>query len=201
VARVTARRFVLRISAHRLERGGTIMMKRVLTATALAAVLAVPAFAQQPMSKPDTKLDTMQQNSANMPANAGFVQQQSESEWRGSKLIGTSVYGPDNKSIGTIDDVIVASNGQIKAAVVGVGGFLGVGQKDVAVPFASLNITRKPDSNAIEKIAVSYTKDQLQTAPKFAYYQAPNSRSTTGSGLNSLNKGSMGAPKPMGVPK
>ena len=56
------------------------MMKRVLTATALAAVLAVPAFAQQPMSKPDTpmaKPDTMHQNSANMPAKAGFVQQQS----------------------------------------------------------------------------------------------------------------------------
>ena len=183
------------------------MMKRVLTATALAAVLAVPAFAQQPTSKPDTpmaKPDTMHQNSATMPAgatNAGFVQQQSQNEWRGSKLIGTSVYGPDNKSIGKIDDVIVASDGQIKAAVVGVGGFLGVGEKDVAVPFNSLNITRKPNSNAIDKITVSYSKDQLNNAPKFAYYQATKSQSTTGSGLNGLNKGSMGAPKPMGAPK
>ena len=75
-----------------------------------------------------------------MPANAGFVQQQSQNEWRGSKLIGANVYGPDNKSIGEINDVIVASDGQIKAAVVGVGGFLGVGQKDVAVPFNSLAI-------------------------------------------------------------
>jgi hypothetical protein len=173
------------------------MMKRVLTATALAVALAAPAFAQQPATKPDTAL----QSSANMPANAGFVQQQSQNEWRGSKLIGASVYGPDDKSIGSIDDVIVASDGQIKAAVIGVGGFLGVGQKDVAVPFNSLQVMQKADSSSIEKITVTYTKDQLKDAPKFAYYHAPNSRSTTGSGLNSLNKGSMGAPKPMSSPK
>ena len=52
------------------------MMKRVLTATAVAAVLAAPAFAQQPMGKSDTKADTLHRSSANMPANPGFVQQQ-----------------------------------------------------------------------------------------------------------------------------
>ena len=61
---------------------------------------------------------------------------------------------------------------------------------------------RKAESASIEKVTVNYTKDQLNGAPKFAYYQAPHSQSTTGSGLNSLNKGSMGgAPKPMGAPK
>lgn len=171
-------------------------MKRLLTATALAAVLAVPAFAQQPMSKPDTAART------STTGNPGFVQQQSQNEWRGSKLIGTNVYGPDDKSIGEISDVIVAGNGQVKAAVIGVGSFLGVGEKSVAVPFESLHVTRKANSSAIEKITVSYTKDQLKNAPKFAYYRAPGSQSTTGSGLNSLNKGSMGsAPKPAGAPK
>jgi len=80
------------------------MMKRVLTAAALAAVLAVPAFAQQPMSKSDT----VNQNSATMSASAGFVQQQTPTEWRGSKLIGANVYGPDNNSIGEINDVTTA---------------------------------------------------------------------------------------------
>jgi sporulation protein YlmC with PRC-barrel domain len=156
------------------------MMKRVLTATALAAVLAVPAFAQQPMGKSDM----LNQSSAGTAGSAGFVRQQTPDEWRGSKLIGSSVYGPDDKSIGEIDDVIVASNGQIKAVVVGVGGFLGVGQKDVAVPFNSLNVSRKPNSNAIAKITVSYGKDELKKAPKFAYYQASGSQ-TTGSGTTS----------------
>jgi sporulation protein YlmC with PRC-barrel domain len=156
------------------------MMKRVLTATALVVVLAAPAFAQQPMGKSDM----VNQTSAGATTNAGFVRQQTPDEWRGSKLIGSSVYGPDNKSIGEIDDVIVASNGQIKAVVVGVGGFLGVGQKDVAVPFNSLNVSRKPNSNAIAKITVSYSKDELKSAPKFAYYQAAGSQ-TTGSGTTS----------------
>ena len=154
------------------------MMKRVLTATALAAVLAVPAFAQQPMSKSDT----VNQNSATMSASAGFVQQQTPTEWRGSKLIGANVYGPDNNSIGEINDVIVAGDGQVKAAVIGVGGFLGVGEKNVAVPFNSLHVQRKTDSSAIEKITVSYTKDELKNAPKFAYYEAFGSQ-TTGSGM------------------
>ena len=174
------------------------MMKRVLTTTALAAVLTMPAFAQQPAPQPGTT----NQPAASTPANAGFVQKQNDDEWRGSKLIGTGVYGPDDKSIGSIDDVIIDGKGQIKAAVIGVGGFLGVGQKDVAVPFDSLHVTRKANSSSIEKITVSYTKDQLKTAPKFAYYQAPASQTTGSGGLNSLNKSSPStAPKPMGAPK
>jgi sporulation protein YlmC with PRC-barrel domain len=153
------------------------MMKRVLTATALAVVLAVPAFAQQPMSKSDT----VNQNSATISASAGFVQQQTPTEWRGSKLIGANVYGPDNNSIGEINDVIVASDGQVKAAVIGVGGFLGVGEKNVAVPFNSLHVQPKADSSTIEKITVSYTKDELKNAPKFAYFEASGAQ-TTGSG-------------------
>lgn len=174
------------------------MMKRVLTATALAAVLAMPAVAQQPAPKPDTT----SQPAASTPASAGFMQKQNEDEWRGSKLIGTGVYGPDNTSIGSIDDVIVDGKGQIKAAVIGVGGFLGVGQKDVAVPFDSLHVTRKANSSSIEKVTVNYTKNELKNAPKFAYYQAPGSQTTGSGGLNSLNKASPStAPKPMGAPK
>ena len=78
---------------------------------------------------------------------------------------------PGNNSIGEINDVIVASDGQVKAAVIGVGGFLGVGEKNVAVPFNSLHVQRKADSSAIEKITVSYTKDGLRTRQReFNYY-------------------------------
>jgi hypothetical protein len=124
----------------------------------------------------DTKAATKQ---------AGFVQQQDSSEWRSSKLVGASVYGPDNKSIGSIDDLILDQKGGIKAAVIGVGGFLGVGQKDVAVPFAALQVQRKANSSSIDKITVSYTKDQLTNAPKFAYYQVQSTGTTTGMGASS----------------
>ena len=173
------------------------MMKRTLTAAALVVVLAAPAFAQQPMGKNDTANSSSSMSTAAQP---GFMQQQNANDWRGSKLIGASVYGQDNASIGKISDVLIGGDGKIQAAVVGVGGFLGVGSKDVAVPFTALNITRKTDSNAIDKITVSYSKDQLKNAPTFAYYEPASSKTTTGSasgahenmGLNSLSPKSSG---------
>jgi len=168
------------------------MIKRTLTAAALAAVLAAPAFAQTPMSNANSSAKNVTTN-----GQAGFVQQQNASDWRGSKLIGASVYGPDNASIGEISDVLIAGDGKIHAVVVGVGGFLGVGEKDVALPFNALNITRKPNSSTIDKINVSYSKDQLKNAPKFAYYEPSSTRTTTtgaGSG-NNMSPASKGGAK------
>lgn len=184
------------------------MIKRTLTAAALATVLALPAYAQMsgtspssntpsapaastPVSKPETTGAATSDS-----AQAGFLQQQDQSQWRSSKLVGASVYGPDNKSIGSIDDLIVDQKGGIKAAVVGVGGFLGVGQKDVAVPFSALNIQRKPNSSSIDKITVNYSKDQLSKAPTFAYYQVqPSSTATTGASTHGSSPSPAGAGK------
>jgi sporulation protein YlmC with PRC-barrel domain len=137
------------------------MLKRTMTAAALALALATPAFAQnsQQSSGPVAAADQK----------TGFVQSQSGDEWRGSKLIGASVYGPDNASIGEVSDVLIAPDGTIRAVVVGVGGFLGVAQKDVALPFQALTIKRTPDSSSIDKITVSYSKDELKNAPSFAF--------------------------------
>src|SRR5919112_3964216 len=54
---------------------------------------------------------------------------------RASQLMGIDVYGGDNQKIGDIDEVLVDRQGKIHGVVVGVGGFLGIGQKDVAIPF------------------------------------------------------------------
>jgi hypothetical protein len=127
-----------------------------MIAAAVAAALVMPAFAQQPLSQ--KKNDR-----------AGFVQSQHATDWRGSKLIGATVYGPDNASIGDIDDVLIANDGKIRAVVIAVGTFVSTGDKAVAVPFEALNITRRPASNSVDKITVSYSKDDLKNAPKFAY--------------------------------
>ena len=158
------------------------MLKHTLTAAALAAILASPAFAQ--VNKPDTmgKPDAAQSSMPNL-SNVGhesFVQSQHATDWRGSKLIGAIVYGPDNASIGSVNDVLIGNDGKVRAVVIGVGGFLGVGEKNVAVPLDSLNITRKPDSSAIDKISVTYTKDELKNAPQFAYDEGTTAQ-TTGS--------------------
>jgi hypothetical protein len=58
---------------------------------------------------------------------------------RGSKITGVDVYGPDNQKVGDIDELLVDRDGKIQAVVIGVGGFLGIGQKDVAIPYAELH--------------------------------------------------------------
>jgi len=70
------------------------------------------------------------------PAGPGQVMTQMPPDlMRGSKLVGIDVYGADNQKIGDIDEVLVDRQGRIHGFVVGVGGFLGIGQKDVAIPF------------------------------------------------------------------
>jgi sporulation protein YlmC with PRC-barrel domain len=152
------------------------MFKHSLTAAALAIALATPAFAQTPSLAPG-------QAPGAKSSTEKFVQKQQATDWRGSKLIGATVYGSDNASIGEINDVLIGNDGAIRAAVISVGGFLGVSEKNVAVPFDALKITGKPDSSSIQKITASYSKDELKAAPNFAY--ADTVGSTTGSGVSS----------------
>ncbi len=200
------------------------MLKQTLTAAALAAVLAVPAYAQkQPApdtskqtqatpdkgikkdmksEKTDMKSDSMSNqgqtaDKAGVTATdgtqqAGFMHNQEAGEWRASKLIGASVYGQDDKSIGDVNELLIEEDGRVTAVVVGVGGFLGIGEKNVALPLQALNVQRK--DGKIEKITVSYTKEQLKGAPAFAYNEGSQAE-TTGS------KASDNASTPMGRDK
>jgi len=166
--------------------GRQIMLKHALKHTltaALALFLASPVFAQA--QSPSTPTDP-----SKVDQHDGFVEAQHATDWRSSKLIGTTVYGADNASIGEINELLIDNEGKVRAAVIGVGGFLGVGEKNVAIPLDAFNISRKPESNMIDKITVSYSKHDLKNAPTFAYYEPAVSR-TTGVGasdkLNSLN--------------
>ncbi len=70
------------------------------------------------------------------PAGQGQIMTQMPQDlMRGSKLMGIDVYGADNQKIGDVDEVLVDRQGKIQGIVVGVGGFLGIGQKDVAIPY------------------------------------------------------------------
>jgi len=59
-------------------------------------------------------------------------------QWRASKLVGVNIYGADHQKIGDVNDVLVDHQGKAEAVVIGVGGFLGIGEKDVAVPFSAI---------------------------------------------------------------
>jgi hypothetical protein len=76
------------------------------------------------------------------------------------------VYDPSDSKIGKIDDVLVSQSGQIDALVVGVGGFLGAGEKDVAVPFTAVKWTSKNNKNYL---TMSATKDDLKSAQGLKY--------------------------------
>ena len=162
------------------------MLKPLLTASALAAVMMTAVFAQTttPTTPPTAKEPTAQApaSQAGTMTNAAtgetFLTQQAADEWRATKLVGTTVTGPDNTSIGDVNDLVLEGNGTIKAVVIGVGGFLGIGEKNVAVPFKSLVITHAQDSEKIGKVSVAFTKDQLQGAPTFQWYTVARNNAT-----------------------
>ncbi len=78
------------------------------------------------------------------PSGINFVTMQEKTQWRAPKLIGVGVYGPDDKQIGKIDDILMDHNGAAQTVVIGVGGFLGFGKKEVAVPFSAMQWKTEP---------------------------------------------------------
>lgn len=67
--------------------------------------------------------------------------------WQGSKLIGLNVYNAQNEKIGSIKELMLNKNGSLDSAVIAVGGFLGVGERDVAVKFSDLKWSDQPASS------------------------------------------------------
>jgi hypothetical protein len=67
--------------------------------------------------------------------------------WQGSKLIGLNVYNTENEKIGSIKELMLGKDGNVQTAVIAVGGFLGVGERDVAVKFSDLKWADQPASS------------------------------------------------------
>lgn len=125
------------------------MITKLLTTTAIVAMTAGGAFAATFLP--------------NAPEDA-----------KASALIGESVYSSDAKdaqTIGEIEELLVTENGAIDAVVIGIGGFLGVGEKDVAVNFKDLKWAT--DANGNRFLVLATTKDELNQAPSFQYSEAP----------------------------
>lgn len=81
-----------------------------------------------------------------------------------SIYLNRSVYNHDGERIGTVNDLLVGPDGGIAAAVIGVGGFLGIGEKEIAVPFALARVARRDNT---WHLVIDATKDTLQSAPSF----------------------------------
>jgi sporulation protein YlmC with PRC-barrel domain len=77
-----------------------------------------------------------------------------------------SVYDTKDNKIGDVNDVLLDKSGQVSAVILGVGGFLGLGEKDVAVPFSAIQVTEK---NGDRYLVMETTKEALQAATGYTY--------------------------------
>jgi sporulation protein YlmC with PRC-barrel domain len=121
-----------------------------------------------------------------------FVDSQKPDQWLASKFKGTDVVGDDSKKIGDVTDVLFDKNGKIEAFVIGVGGFLGIGSKEVALAPNSFDVV-PGDNGGADKLKLSMNKDQLTKAQDFKPYEPPRPAATTGTG-----GGLGGGPRPSG---
>src|SRR5882757_3877416 len=98
------------------------MRTNLLIGGLLASVLVVPAFSQ---SNPPA-------STAN-PAPAATAPKVFSDQWRASKLIGLNVYNDQNEKLGDVSEILLDKSGKVTGVVIGVGGFLGMGQHDIKV--------------------------------------------------------------------
>lgn len=106
------------------------MLSKHLAAAAFAtALIATPAFAQAPKSS-DNAPAAQSASSLNL--------------WQGSKFIGLNVYNNENDKIGDIKELMLNKDGKVDLVVIGVGGFLGVGERDVAIKWSDMKWVNEP---------------------------------------------------------
>ena len=132
-----------------------MLIKHITAALAGTALLATVASAQTPTTTTDRASMAPAVSESSLQGN-----------WRASKIVGLSVYNANNESVGSINDLLTDRNGNIKAVVLGVGGFLGVGEHLVAVPFDKIKFVNEP---------IAYTGAAAEP------HSRPESSTTTGS--------------------
>jgi len=176
------------------------MLKKLMISTALSAALVTAAFAQSPGSPGSPgDISATKPESSSPPAakseGAGkmnFVSSQKPDQWLATKFKGTDVVGSNNEKIGDVGDILFDKTGKVEAFVISVGGFLGVGAKEVALAPSSFDVVPGQNGSS-DKLKISATKDQLKDAQNFARYEPPRP-STTGAG----SSGPGGGMKPSG---
>ena len=175
-------------------------MKHTLVASFAAMAIATSAFAQDnqpvientqpPMDAPATpgaeplmpgaegvapnvtSPDALPQTEAATPSDTmDYLAQQQSGEWLASRLIGTNVESSGGENLGNINDVFVGKSGDVVGAIIGVGGFLGIGEKNVAIPFENISTTMKDEKNAV--VVLNVTREELEAAPDYARLDQP----------------------------
>ncbi len=138
------------------------MFRELLLATTCSALLVAPALAQQATPAP-----------VESPLSISSVEIFKANEAKGGPvlatfIIGQSVYNSDAndaENIGKLSDFVIDPDGKIQSVIIGVGGFLGVGQKEVSIPVKEIKLSLRSDGRTW--LVLNSTKDELKAAPKF----------------------------------
>jgi sporulation protein YlmC with PRC-barrel domain len=113
-------------------------MKTILASSLLSlALVSGPAFAQSPQP---ADRNAPAATTAQTPANKMML----KGNWRASKLMGLDVYNEANEKLGDVNELILDKTGKVTAVVIGVGGFLGMGEHDIAVSMDKLKFVEEP---------------------------------------------------------
>lgn len=121
---------------------------------------AMPQSSEAPMS-----IEPAAPRSAELSGGTQFLMKQETSDYLASNLIGKTVYNSQDEAIGDINDLVTDEGGKVVAVLIGHGGFLGMGQKDVAIRFEDLKLTRDEDNNI--KVISNFDRETLASAPDY----------------------------------
>jgi hypothetical protein len=132
---------------------------QIMVLSAVMALAGLPAHAQ----KPD--------EAAQHPPPAPTAAQETMHQGEATGTLGHVVIGPDEKAVGRIVEVLVNDTGQPRAAVLDVGGFLGLGNRQVAVAWRALHFTPTPDGSGT--IILDMTAEQIKVTPEYRTADKP----------------------------
>jgi sporulation protein YlmC with PRC-barrel domain len=130
-----------------------------------------PAQANQPDELSETKSNEEGQavTAERSPQATGqdiFVVEQGEGDVLANEYIGRAIYNADAERVGDVNDLVFSKDGGISAVIVGVGGFLGLGEKAVAIRFDAIEIREDTDAGTMV-LMINSSQDELEAAPAF----------------------------------
>jgi hypothetical protein len=144
-------------------------MKRILLGLAAGLLMASTSlvFAQTtPTPAPDAPAVKPTEPPAAKTTGTPWYSHQVD-DVRASKLIGTRVVNAANETVGDVNEVVLTKDGKVAAVILGVGGFLGMGEREVAISFSAIKMSRDQSNNLI--LTVNATKEILKDAPAWRW--------------------------------
>ena len=135
--------------------------RRAYESAPVTADNVAPAPADTTAAAPATTMDTTK----TAAIDKSTLNELPVGEVRSTDLVGTTVYGADDTNVGEIGDVVVSSDGKVDSVIIDVGGFLGIGEKEVAVGMDKLSFMADQDGN--KYLYTNFTKQQLEAAAAY----------------------------------